>query len=84
MTLHARYDTNLYLRQQMATTNIDQIKIRHNLYFEHNINDINHWETKAVFTSSCINNILGDLYGWHCLSLDHLVMLTYSEPGISK
>jgi len=42
MTLHARYDTNLYLRQQMATTNIDQIKIRHNLYFEHNINDINH------------------------------------------
>lgn len=33
-----------------------------NLYFEHNINDNNHWKTKVVFTSSCIDNILGDLH----------------------
>lgn len=82
VTLYVRYNTNPYLWKQVAT-NIDQIKIQSNLYFEHNINHINHWETKVAFTSSC-NYILGDLYSWHLLSLEHLVKLSYSEPGIYK
>jgi hypothetical protein len=36
VTLHLRYNANQYLWKHMAT-NIDQIKIQSNLYFEHNI-----------------------------------------------
>jgi len=57
---------------------IDQNKIRSNLYFEHNINHINHWKTKVAFIHHVIIS-QGTPTADISLSLYHLVLLSYPE-----